>query len=140
MKQRIVRYFAQLLVCTLFLGTSSIANASSTRASDYFAYTDVWTTCQGNGRFIIEFDINTTHIMQQVGAKSIVVWEQQDDGSYDSVKTFTSGLIDTNVADAYRMVSYDGVSGVKYYVTVALYAKDSQGSETLYRSTPVFTA
>ena len=104
MKQRIVRYFALLLVCTLFLGTSSIANASSTRASDYFAYTDVWTTCQGNGRFIIEFDINTTHIMQQVGAKSIVVW------------------------------------GVKYYVTVALYAKDSQGSETLYRSTPVFTA
>lgn len=38
------------------------------------------------------------------------------------------------------MITYSGTSGVKYYATVVLYAKDSDGSEKLYSSTNVITA
>ena len=70
----------------------------------------------------------------------IYIWEQQSDGSYDNVKTYTSGLIDTNTAASYRRITYSGTPGVKYYATVVLYAKDSDGSEKLYSSTNVITA
>ena len=94
----------------------------------------------GGGRVAVEFDINATDIMQELGAEKIYIWEQQSDGSYENVKTYSSGLIDKNTADAYRMITYYGTSGVKYYATVVLYAKDSSGSEKLYSNTRVVTA
>lgn len=78
--------------------------------------------------------------MDKLGATEIIIWERQSDGSYESVKTYTSGLMDTNTAEAYRRVYYQGTSGVRYYATVALYAKDSSGSETLYSDSRVITA
>ena len=78
--------------------------------------------------------------MQELGAEKIYIWEQQSDGSYENEKTYTSGLIDKNTAAAYRMITYSGTPGVKYYATVVLYAKDSSGSEKLYSSTNVITA
>ena len=68
----------------------------------------------GGGRVAVEFDINATDIMQELGAEKIYIWEQQSDGSYENVKTYSSGLIDKNTADAYRMITYYGTSGVKY--------------------------
>ena len=142
MKVKFSRLLALLLSCVFVLGTFSQVSASSTsaRASDYFSYTDVWATSQGNGKFLVEFDINATHKMLQLGADKIYIWEQQSDGSYDNVKTYTSGLIDTNTAASYRRITYSGTPGVKYYATVVLYAKDSDGSEKLYSSTNVITA
>ena len=78
--------------------------------------------------------------MLQLGADKIYIWEQQSDGSYYNVKTYTCGLIDTNTAASYRRITYSGTPGVKYYATVVLYAKDSDGSEKLYSSTNVITA
>lgn len=140
MKHKTFRFVTLVLTCALLFATFSPALASTNRASDYFSYTDVWATRLGNGKFAIEFDINSTHTMQQLGATKIVIWEQQNDGTYDSVKTFSSGLMDTNTTSAYGIVTYQGTSGVKYYATAALYAKNSSGSETLYSSTNIFTA
>lgn len=140
MKKRCVHLLSAIICCIIFVGTIPVANASTDRASDYFWYTDVWATSQGNGKFLVEFDINATHKMDQLGAEKIYIWEQQSDGSYDNVKTYTSGLIDTNTAASYRRITYSGTPGVKYYATVVLYAKDSDGSEKLYSSTNVITA
>ena len=140
MKSNITRLVALIFSCVFLFGAFSTVSASSNRASDYFSYTEVWATPQGNGKFIVEFDINATHRMDQLGADKIYIWEQQSDGSYDNVKTFTSGLIDTNTSAAYRRVSYSGTSGAKYYATVVLYAKDSSGSEKIYSDTRVITA
>lgn len=140
MKQKFKQLFSLLMVCCLFAGMTTIAHASAQRASDYFWYTEVVATPVGNGKFAVEFDINATHIMDKLGATEIIIWERQSDGSYESVKTYTSGLMDTNTAEAYRRVYYQGTSGVRYYATVALYAKDSSGSETLYSDSRVITA
>ena len=140
MRTKVTRLLSLLLACMLLFSMLSSVGAVSNRASDYFSYTDVWATPQGNGKFIVEFDINATHTMQELGAEKIYIWEQQSDGSYENVKTYSSGLIDKNTADAYRMITYYGTSGVKYYATVVLYAKDSSGSEKLYSNTRVVTA
>ena len=140
MGTKVTRLLSLLLACMLLFSMLSSVGAVSNRASDYFSYTDVWATPQGNGKFIVEFDINATHTMQVLGADKIYIWEQQSDGSYDNVRTYTSGLTDTNTADAYRKITYYGTSGVKYYATVVLYAKDSSGSEKIYSDTRVITA
>ncbi len=60
MKSNITRLVALIFSCVFLFGAFSTVSASSTRASDYFSYTEVWATPQGNGKFIVEFDINAT--------------------------------------------------------------------------------
>lgn len=144
MKAKFIRIISLALSFVLVFGMTLTANAASQRASDYFAFTEVWATATSNGKFTVEFDITSTDYMQELGASSIYIYEQQSDGSYDNVKTFTryntSGLIEKNVDCAYGIVTYQGTPGVKYFASVALYAKDSSGSETLYSRTNTITA
>lgn len=67
MKSNITRLVALIFSCVFLFGAFSTVSASSNRASDYFSYTEVWATPQGNGKFIVEFDINATHRMDQLG-------------------------------------------------------------------------
>lgn len=120
------------------------ANAVVLRASNYFASTAIIATPTGNGNLVFEIDVNATRTMQEVGAKKIIVYEQQSNGYYIAVKTFTrddtSSLITKNDAFAYARVSYQGKAGVHYYALAAFYAKNSSGSETLYDDSRVVTA
>lgn len=143
MKRRVMRLLGVAMALVMFASMQLSAYAT-TRASDYFWVTEVWATPLEDGKFIVEFDIGTTQTMQEVGAKKIWIYEQQSDGKYEIVKTFTrddtDGLIDTNATCAYACVTYQGTPGVKYFAMVALYAKDNNGSETKYRDTNVITA
>ena len=82
--------------------------------------------------------------MQEVGASEIYVYEQQDDGSWDNVYTFTMDehpyLIETNSIGACVDATYQGTVGKNYFGTVVCYARDSAGAEGLYFDTPVVTA
>lgn len=141
------RKFKRICCFLLTLSLASIlalpAFASET-ASHYFSYTDFVAIANGDGSFVVEFDINATHTMQEVGAKEIKIWEQQSDGTYENVRTYTrhntSGLIRQNTAFGYGTLTYAGTSGTKYYATAALYAKDANGDETLYAMTRTITA
>ena len=72
MRTKVTRLLSLLLACMLLFSMLSSVGAVSNRASDYFSYTDVWATPQGNGKFIVEFDINATHTMQVLGADKIL--------------------------------------------------------------------
>ncbi len=141
MKKRLLTLlFAVLLLSSL----STIAYASNARASAYFCSTDVRAYAKSGGKILFEVDINATHTMQEVGASEIYVYEQQDDGSWDNVYTFTMDdhpyLIETNTAGAFVDATYQGSIGKDYYAAVACYARDSEGAEWLYYNTPVVTA
>ena len=141
MKKRLLSLvFAMLLLVSL----STAANAVNARASDYFGATSVRAYAKSGGKILFEVDINATHTMQEVGASEIYVYEQQDDGSWDNVYTFTmdehSYLIETNTAGAFVDATYQGTVGKNYFATVACYAKDSNGYECLYFDTPDVTA
>lgn len=141
MKRKILAFVFAVLV---FGCSVSSGYAMDARASDYFAATEVWATAIGFGKMTIEFDINATHVMTEVGATEITIYEKQSDGHYESVKTFTqnntSGMIETNTAGAYGIVHYTGKSRTKYYALIELYAKDANGYEYKYRATNTITA
>lgn len=136
---------ASCLILTLILSAAlTLPVFAAETASDYFAYTDLVAIATGNGNFVVEFDINATHTMQEVGATEIKIWEQQSNGKYENVRTYTryntSGLISRNTAFGYGSITYAGTSGTKYYATAALYAKNADGDETLYAMTRTITA
>lgn len=134
------------LLCTVLLLTSltTIAYAANTRASAYFSATDVRAYAKSGGKILFEIDVDATHTMQEVGASEVYVYEEQSDGSWDNVYTFTmdehSYLIETNSIGACVDATYQGTVGRDYFAMVACYAKDSNGSEKLMFETPVVTA
>ena len=141
MKKRLLTLlFGVLLLSSL----SIIAYASNARASAYFCSTDVRAYAKSGGKILFEIDIDATHTMQELGASEVYVYEQQGDGSWDNVYTFTMDdhpyLIETNTVGAYVDATYQGAVGKNYYAAVACYAKDSNGSEKLIFNTPVVTA
>jgi len=120
------------------------ASERGIQASEYFGYTDVRAYAEGGGEILIEIDVDATSIMQKVGASEVYIYEQQSDGGYDNVYTFTMEdypyLVKSNTHCAYLDVYYQGTPGVSYYALVGCYAKDSNGSETLYFATNAVTA
>ena len=144
MKRKILRMLTLALSFVMLFTITANAFATSTRASAYFSYTEVVAIPTGNGNITVEFEINATKIMQEVGMTKIVIYERQSNGTYNAVKTFTryntSGMIETNESYISSSVSYKGKTGTKYYAMAVFYAKDSKGSEELYDETSVITA
>ena len=143
MKKRIIPIICLFLFSVNTFGIISASAAS--RASSYFWCTDVRAYAVGEGKVLVEFDIDATHIMEEVGAKRVYIFEQQSDGDYSIVYTFYSddyysSMMDTNSAFGNGEVTYQGKPGVNYYAKCALYAKDSDGSETRYYNTQIVTA
>lgn len=138
------RFCVLLFALLLLFGLSTAAYAIDARASDYFSFTDVRAYSKSGGKILFEIDIDATHTMQEVGASEVYVYEQQSDGSWDNVYTFTMedqpSLIWTNSTCAYVDATYQGTVGKNYYAAVACYARDSEGAEWLYFNTPVVTA
>lgn len=143
MKKRLLSLLCAVILL-VSLSTAACAADVETRASDYFSYTSVRAYAQSGGKVLFEIDVEATHIMQEMGASEVYVYEQQDDSSWDIVYTFTMEdhpeLIETNSACAYVDAVYQGTVGKNYYAVVACYAKDSAGGERLYDETPVVTA
>lgn len=117
---------------------------ASEQASHYFAATDAVAYAESNGKILIEADVLATGTMDKIGVESITIYEQQSDGYYDSVHTYTryntTGMIRTNNVEHFKSVIYQGTIGTKYYATVAFYAENDEGCETLYHDTYVVTA
>lgn len=117
---------------------------AAARASDYFAVTDAVAYAEENGKILIEADVCATETMDEIGVKSITIYEKQSDGYYDDVKTYTryntSGMIATNIYEHFKSITYQGTIGKKYYAEIGFYAKNSSGSETLYYDTNIVTA
>jgi len=138
------RFLSLLFAALLLISLSTVVYAVDARASAYFGATSVRAYAKSGGKILFEVDINATHTMQEVGASEIYVYEQQDDGSWDNVYTFTMDehpyLIETNDFGACVDATYQGTVGKNYYAAVACYAKDSNGYECLYDDTPVVTA
>ena len=143
MRPNLRKFVSIFTALTIFLGLTMQAGAV-TYASDYFWRTRVWATRQGNGEFIVEYDIVATDFLDDLGASVIFIMEEQSDGDFEVAYTFESEdmpeLIEHDVDVAYGCVTYEGTPGTRYYATFGLYAKNSQGNETRYFDTNTITA
>lgn len=135
-------------LCAIMLLVSIPATAFASevtpRASEYFGYTDVRASAIGNGKILIEISVDATHLMNEVGASSVDIYEQQTNGSYRKVFTFTKtsypNLIVEDSFFGYVDVTYRGTPGKNYYAIVGCFAKDNAGSEILYHGSNYVTA
>ncbi|MCI9467881.1 MAG: hypothetical protein HFG45_01070 [Oscillospiraceae bacterium] len=138
-----IRLLSVILALALTFSMIPLANAVEQRGSDYFAASGVQAFAEGGGKVLIEFDIAATDMMDEIGASKIRIYEQQPNGTYSNVHTYTrddDGMMFTNDCFAYGDIYYQGISGRKYYAAVSMYCKDSTGSETITRNTNVVTA
>lgn len=144
MKQFFRRLSSLTSVLALSMALLVPMACAATRSSAYFAVTSAVAYAEENGKILIEADACATDIMDEVGVKSITIYEKQSDGYYDDVKTYTryntSGMISTNNYEHFKSLTYQGTIGNKYYARIAFYAKNSDGNETLYSDTNVVTA
>ena len=133
--------FAAFILSVVLLVPMACAAA---RASAYFAITHAVAYAVKNGKILIEADVCATGMMDEIGVKSITIYEKQSNGYYDDVKTYTryntSGMISTNNYEHFKSITYQGTIGKKYYAEIGFYAKNSSGSETLYYDTNIVTA
>ena len=138
MKKKIVAIIFALI---LLVNISGFAFA---RASEYFGYTAVYAFALDDGEILIEYDIDPTHTMLECGARIIWIYEEQSNGEYEDVFTYRMEdypemiQYDSIIGDG--EVTYPGTPGKNYYALVGLYAKDANGSETMYFYTKVVTA
>ena len=132
---------ALVSICLLMVCLTSFASA---RASEYFSYTAVYAFALDDGEILIEYDIDPTHTMLECGARVIWIYEEQSNGEYEDVFTYRMEdypdmiQYDSIIGDG--EVTYPGTPGKNYYALVGLYAKDANGSETMYFYTKVVTA
>lgn len=131
---------ALILAMTLLVPGACAAET----ASYYFAGTDAVIFADPGGEIYIEGASLATHTMEELGIDSITIYEQQDDGLYDPVYTYTryntAGMIEYNEYVFFKSVTYQGTVGKKYYACIGFYAKDDEGSEILYHDSNVVTA
>lgn len=130
-----------LSLCIIML-LFTFAIPASARASAYFSYTNVYANDIGNGTISIKIHVLGTGTMQQIGATQVTVYEEQSDGSYDPVCTYTRdnyypSMISYNRASHLSYVTHYGTPGKSYYAVCAFYAKNVNGSQTKWSTSNI---
>ena len=122
-----------LAVLLLLAALSGGALAQTTRASEYiFAYT-AKIVPEGNGGFDVEFEIEATDFMTDLGVQKIEVFSSSGGrlALYESTDPLYADTLLAHGTFRYsNAVDCRGTPGRSYYAVVTFYAGDSTGSDT----------
>ena len=141
MKKTILRTITFVLILALLFSSAAFAAVTS---SLYIAATNAYIIRSGDD-VTVYFYIVGRSLMDQIGAKKILLYERVGDGnSWLLVKTFnstdsqyTSALLSTNASAKSSSVTYTEGSATKdYYALVKFYAEKDGGSDTIPQDTP----
>lgn len=128
-----MKKIAALMVATAIILTITVFG----RASLQIAATGAYVSATGGGSMSIEFWIEGTNAIDQLGASVVEVYNED----HECVEYFSYKYRDENdeYPYAYFMgydtgihtgaVSYDGIAGEKYYAKVHFYAEDHRGRD-----------
>lgn len=141
MKRTIIRTVSLALVLILLLSTIAFAAETS---SAYISITNAYIIRSGDD-VTVYFYIVGKSLMDQIGAKKILLYENNWDNTWTLVKTFdstdpqyTSALLSTNTSAKSSSVTYTEGSATKnYYALVRFYAEKDGGSDTIPQYTNV---
>lgn len=128
------KVIAMALTLAMVLGGVQTCYAVEARASKYFSGYLLGVSPQGDGEMAVVYTVYGTGKMDQIGAYSIRVEEEVDDGVW--VKTFTA-YGDDDPDEFYSYNAYDhsgtlyftGIPDVKYRAVLVAYAENDSGSE-----------
>lgn len=135
-----------LLVAALFLlsTTASAVEEISPQSSDYIFGTYANITAGSNGDLIISFGVTGTAGMTELGASSIDIYENNGRTTtwIHTIYPTDPGCENMLGSGTYHRsdVTYTGTIGYKYYARVHLSASNSNGGDTITKTTPTVTA
>lgn len=113
-----------LLACLLSISAHAATNASD----QIFAYEAEAVAC-GNGKIAIEFSIEGTGYMNNIGAKKIKIYE--DNGRLvDVFLKSDEGMTISNKVSYGNTKYFYGTPGMRYEIVVIVFAEDDRGSDS----------
>lgn len=121
-----------LIVCVMLFSTTALAvEVNTPRASSYFVTTSAKIKETSSG-LEIWFDTTGTGIMDQIGAKTVVLYRSADGSSWTSIKTFTKEaypeMIRKDAGAHSCCLTYSASKGYYYKAYVTFYAKKGTGT------------
>ena len=129
MKKRLTQILALSVLVVLCLSTTALATAR--RAS---LYLNVNSAALSGGRVVIEFDVDATKTVSQVGAGCIVLQEKNSSGKWTNVAYYYPvdypDMVAYNRSSHEGSVTYYGTVGKQYRGIVTVYAKDANGEDS----------
>lgn len=137
--KRITRLLCLLFVFVIAFSTTAFAaEYQDQRASSYFAITSANIKKTSTGLEIL-FDVTGVDIMDQIGAKTIVLQRSLDGVSWTSVKTYSKDtypqMIEKDAAFHNCSLTYTAAKGYYYKACVTFYAKKGTGTGELVQCT-----
>lgn len=131
MKKKLYTTF--ILLLSIVFCFVPIANATTTRASYYLNAYSIDISRDSTNTVYVEVTVYGTGIMDDIGAKTITVYEREPDAtSWNPVKTFSytsySKMMEHDESYHYFYVSYAGKAEYSYKAVAYVYAgKDGDG-------------
>ena len=131
MKKRLTQILALSFFVVLCLSTSALASARRPRVFLYYFFF-ISAGLRG-GRVVIEFDVDATKTVSQVGAGCIVLQEKNSSGKWTNVAYYYPvdypDMVAYNRSSHEGSVTYYGTVGNQYRGIVTVYAKDANGED-----------
>ena len=128
MKKRLTQILALSVLVVLCLSTTALATArrASLYLNDYYV--------NSAARVVIEFDVDATKTVSQVGAGCIVLQEKNSSGKWTNVAYYYPvdypDMVAYNRSSHEGSVTYYGTVGNQYRGIVTVYAKDANGEDS----------
>lgn len=124
-----------LVIAVPAFATPMIESYSEPKSSDYLQKYSVSLTAVGNSELKATFSVIAKNVMSSVGVWEIEV-EKKVAGSWTYDRTLShvyySNFLKSNAMLNKSYVSFVGVPGTQYRVTIMAYAANSYGSDTKY--------
>ena len=128
--------FILALLLLVPLGIPAKAIETQPRASAYLAAYSAYTSALGNGKVRVYFEVSGTSYMDTIGASSIQLYESSDNSTWRLVKTFSSGVYASMLANStdYHAghVEYPGTAGRYYKAYVCAWASKNGSGDSRY--------
>lgn len=140
--KRLTKGICVLLVCVMVLSTVAIAaEPVEPRGSDFFAYSCVYFWRKTGQTYEIWFDVTTKGIMQEVGARKIIVQRSTDGENWVTARTILKeDYPHMTTLDDFQYtncVTFAATNGYCYRAVVYLYARNSTGFGSMRETTTV---
>lgn len=132
----ITAVFAVLLAISLTTGAALAADDGiQPLASDYLNSYSTYIADKGNGNLSIQFSVNGSGIMNQIGVSTIKLQWSSNNTNWNTIMTFDSKdysqMLGSNKSRHSGSVPYSGTEGWYYRASVTFYASDNYGSDSI---------
>ena len=112
------------------------AMAAESRASDYLTAYSAYVYSAGWGRMQVWFEVHGTHMMDEIGALEIQLYESKDNETWTWVKTFDytdyPGMLGYDNYYHVGHIEYNGTMGRYYKAYVCVWAGKNGDGDTRY--------